>query len=517
VGEGGGQPVETVLVVDLGAQYAQLIARRVREARVHSEIVPADISPAEVSRRAPKGIILSGGPRSVYEPGAPKVDPGLYELGIPVLGICYGAQLLAQDLGGEVTMTGRGEYGPTDLRRCGPSLLLDGLTETDQVWMSHGDAIVAPPPGFTTGASTAQAPVAVMEDRGRQLYGVQFHPEVSHTAAGQAMLSRFLFEVSGCLGSWEPDSIVVRAVAAVRATVQGERALCALSGGVDSLVAAMLVRMAIGDRLHCVYVDTGFMRAGESEQVEAAFRAQFGEALTVVDGAERFLEAIAGLSDPEAKRKAVGEAFIRSFEEVARQRGDGAKFLVQGTLYPDVIESGSATAAKIKSHHNVGGLPERMGFSLVEPLRDLFKDEVRAVGAELGLAEDLIWRHPFPGPGLSVRVLGEVTPGRLEMCRQADAIVLEEIKRAGLYRQVWQAFAVVPEIRSVGVQGDGRTYGYPVVVRVVTSEDAMTADWAKLPYDVLESISSRIVNEVGGVNRVVYDITPKPPGTIEWE
>ena len=507
---------DTVLVVDFGAQYAQLIARRVREAHVYSEIVPASMSAADMLARHPKGIILSGGPKSVYADNAPTIDPGIYGTGVPVLGICYGAQLLTQQLGGEVAHTGTGEYGRTVLHRDRmPSVLMDEWPQASNVWMSHGDSIVGAPAGFRVTATTDEVPVAALEDGDRRVYGVQFHPEVVHTDRGQELLKRFLFDVCDCLPTWTHTSVIETAVEAVRSQV-GEQVLCALSGGVDSAVAAALVHKAVGDQLTCVFVDTGLMRAGEGEQVEAAFLRQFRVDLVHVKAEQRFFDALDGVTEPEAKRKIIGELFIRIFEEVAIEHQD-VKFLVQGTLYPDVIESGTSEAATIKSHHNVGGLPEDMDLELVEPLRLLFKDEVRSIGVELGLPEELVWRQPFPGPGLAVRIIGEVTSERVEILRRADQIVLEEVHRAGLDRELWQYFAVLPAIRSVGVMGDERTYAYPIVVRAVTSEDAMTADWARLPYDLLEQLSRRIIGEVAGVNRVVYDVTSKPPGTIEWE
>ena len=507
---------DTVLVVDFGAQYAQLIARRVREAHVYSEIVPASMTASEMLARGPKGVILSGGPKSVYAPSAPSVDVGLFASGVPVLGICYGAQLLTRLLGGEVARTGTAEFGRTPLLARAGSVLMDRWDPSTEVWMSHADSIVGAPEGFTVTAATAEVAVAAFEDPARGLYGVQFHPEVVHTKRGQELLRRFLFEVCECRPSWTHASLIESQVEAVRAQVGAGHVLCALSGGVDSAVAAALVHKAVGDQLTAVFVDTGLMRSGEGEQVEATFLKQFALDLVHVKASDRFFHALAGLTDPEEKRKAVGQLFIRIFEEVALERGD-ARYLVQGTLYPDVIESGTVDAAKIKSHHNVGGLPEEMDLELVEPLRLLFKDEVRAIGEELGLPAEIVWRQPFPGPGLAVRVVGEVTPERVEILRAADAIVLEEIRRAGLGDQLWQWFAVLPAVRSVGVMGDERTYAYPIVVRAVTSEDAMTADWARLPYEVLERISSRVINEVRGVNRVAYDVTSKPPGTIEWE
>jgi len=508
---------DRVLVVDFGAQYAQLIARRVREARVYSEIVPHGITAAQVAAMRPAALILSGGPASVHVEGAPSLDPAIYELGVPVFGICYGAQLIAQQLGGSVARTGRGEYGRTLLRLTGASsALLADLPSEHEVWMSHGDSIQAAPDGFDVTASTAEAPVAVLESRERRILGVQFHPEVAHTPRGQEVLEHFLFDVAGCRPTWTMASIIDTSVAAIRAQVGDAHVLCGLSGGVDSAVAAALVHRAIGDQLTCVFVDTGLMRAGEGEQVEETFRRQFHVDLVHVKAADRFLDALDGVEDPERKRKIIGELFIRVFEEVAADHSD-AGFLVQGTLYPDVIESGTRDAAKIKSHHNVGGLPSDMKFDLVEPLRSLFKDEVRLLGEQLGLPEEIVWRQPFPGPGLAVRIVGSVTRERVEVLRAADAIVTEEVKRAGLYRELWQSFAVLPAVRSVGVMGDERTYAYPIVVRAVTSDDAMTADWARLPYDLLAQISSRLINEVPGVNRVALDITSKPPGTIEWE
>jgi GMP synthase (glutamine-hydrolysing) len=462
----------------------------------------------------------------VHVEGAPTIDAAVYEAGVPVLGICYGAQLIAQQLGGEVARTGSGEYGRTGLEVTASSALFGDLPTTQDVWMSHGDSIVAAPPGFRVTARTAQVPVAALEDPERRVYGVQFHPEVAHTARGQEVLKHFLYDVCECRPSWTMTSIIEQSVEAVRAQVGAEKVICGLSGGVDSAVAAALVHKAVGDQLTCVFVDTGLMRMGEAEQVEETFRRQFNVDLVHVKAADRFIEALDDVIDPERKRKAIGETFIRVFEEVARDFKGGpgghptdrdARFLVQGTLYPDIIESGTSDAARIKSHHNVGGLPDDMQFDLVEPLRNLFKDEVRLMGEELGLPEEIVWRQPFPGPGLAVRIVGTVTAERLEVLRRADAIVTEEIKRAGLYRDLWQSFAVLPAVRTVGVMGDERTYAYPIVIRAVTSDDAMTADWARLPYDVLERMSTRLINEVPGVNRVAFDVTSKPPGTIEWE
>ena len=509
---------DTVLVLDFGAQYAQLIARRIRECHVYSEVVPFDVDPATVRARGARALVLSGGPSSVYEHGAPALDPRLLGLGIPVLGLCYGQQAMARALGGRVEPTGVREYGRTRLRADPEgSLLFRDLPAEQVVWMSHGDTVTAPPPEARVVAATDAAPVAGFEDPARGLYGVQFHPEVAHTERGLDLFKNFLYEAAGCRPNWTSVSIVEEQEAAVRAQVGTEGGvLCALSGGVDSSVAALLVHRAIGDRLTCVFVDTGLLRHGEAEQVEETFRRDFKVNLVHVKAADRFLQRLAGVTDPEAKRKAIGAEFIRVFEEVARDHGD-ARFLVQGTLYPDVVESGGRRTATIKTHHNVGGLPERMHLELVEPLRLLFKDEVRRVGTELGLPEDVVQRQPFPGPGLAVRIIGEVTAERLETLRAADRVVLEEVRRAGLDRVLWQWFAVLPAVRTVGVMGDGRTYAYPIVLRAVTGQDAMTADFARLPWEVLERISTRVVGEVPGVNRVAYDVTSKPPGTIEWE
>jgi GMP synthase (glutamine-hydrolysing) len=506
----------SVLVVDYGAQYAQLIARRVRECKVFSEIIPHETSAEEIEKKAPNGLILSGGPMSVYEEGAPGIDPAVFDLGIPVLGICYGAQLMARTLGGTVEHTGIREYGKTDLVVQEEGTLLDDLPLEQTVWMSHGDSVTTAPSGFKVLAHTAVSPVAAMEAPERGLYGVQFHPEVVHTPAGMEILKNFLYHGCDCLPTWTMSSIIEDSVAEIRARVGKEKIICGLSGGVDSSVAAVLVHKALGEQLTCVFVDTGMLRLKEAEEVVETFGRHHKMKLIHVDARERFLKKLEGVTDPETKRKTIGETFIRVFEEVARELKD-TTFLVQGTLYPDIIESGTKDAARIKSHHNVGGLPEDMDFELIEPLRALFKDEVRAVGEELGLPEEIVWRQPFPGPGLAVRIIGEVTAERLEILRKADAIVIEEIKRANLYREIWQSFAVLPCIKSVGVMGDGRTYAYPIVLRAVTSEDAMTADWARIPYEVLERISSRVINEVDGVNRVAYDISSKPPSTIEWE
>ena len=511
-----------VLVIDFGAQYAQLIARRVREARVFSEVIPHSASIDEIKERNPRAIVLSGGPSSVYEEGAPQLDPAVFDLDVPVFGICYGFQAMAQVLGGTVAHTGTSEYGRTELKVVGGDLH-EGLPGVQPVWMSHGDAVTEAPQGFTVVASSEGAPVAAFEDRARRLAGVQYHPEVLHSPHGQQVLSRFLHEFAGIESTWTAANIAESLVEQVRAQIGDGRALCGLSGGVDSAVAAALVQRAIGDRLTCVFVDHGLLRSGERAQVEHDFVAATGAKLVTVDVAEKFLGELAGVSDPETKRKIIGREFIRAFEgavsDAIGNSEDGIEFLVQGTLYPDVVESGGGSGtANIKSHHNVGGLPEDLTFTLVEPLRLLFKDEVRAVGRELGLPEEIVGRQPFPGPGLAIRIVGEVTSDRLDTLRRADAIAREELTAAGQDRNIWQCPVVLlADVRSVGVQGDGRTYGHPIVLRPVSSEDAMTADWTRLPYEVLERISTRITNEVPEVNRVVLDITSKPPGTIEWE
>jgi GMP synthase (glutamine-hydrolysing) len=516
-----------VLVVDYGAQYAQLIARRIREARVYSEIVPHDLGTDQILAKDPAAIVLSGGPSSVYAEGAPGLDPKLVEAGVPTFGICYGFQAMALALGGTVERTGLAEFGGTPLKvTAGDSTLFHGLPDQQSVWMSHGDAVTEAPEGFRVVASTDGAPVAAFEDVGRGLAGVQFHPEVLHSQHGQAVLEHFLYEVAGCQPTWTMANIIDEQVAAIRAQVGDKRAICGLSGGVDSAVAAALVQRAIGDQLTCVFVDHGLLRKGEAEQVERDFVAATGVQLKVVEVADRFLDALAGVTDPEDKRKVIGREFIRVFEQAAREvvadageQGESVEFLVQGTLYPDVVESGGGSgAANIKSHHNVGGLPDDLAFDLVEPLRTLFKDEVRRVGSELGLPDGIVQRQPFPGPGLGIRIVGEVTRERLEILRAADAIAREELTAAGLDNDIWQCPVVLlADVRSVGVQGDGRTYGHPVVLRPVSSEDAMTADWTRVPYEVLARISTRITNEVREINRVTLDVTSKPPGTIEWE
>ena len=515
-----------VLVVDFGAQYAQLIARRVREASVYSEIVPHTIPVAEMLAKKPAAIILSGGPSSVYEEGAPSIDPAIFSAGVPVLGICYGFQTMAHALGGTVGRTGTREYGHTEASVSGDSCLFDGTPDDQIVWMSHGDAVQGAPEGFTVTASTAETPVAAFESSERRLYGLQWHPEVGHSQFGQDALKNFLYKGAGIEPTWTAGSIVDEQVEKIREQVGDAQVICALSGGVDSSVAAALVHKAVGDQLTCFFIDHGLLRAGEREQVENDYARGMGIRVITCDESERFLSALAGVTDPETKRKIIGREFIRSFEAAQKQvieevgaAGGEVKFLVQGTLYPDVVESGGGEgAANIKSHHNVGGLPEDMTFELVEPLRTLFKDEVRAVGRELGLPDYLVNRQPFPGPGLGIRIIGEVTRERLDILRAADLIAREELTAAGLDQEIWQCPVVLlADVRSVGVQGDGRTYGHPIVLRPVSSEDAMTADWTRLPYDVLARISTRITNSVAEVNRVVLDVTSKPPATIEWE
>ncbi|PFG40512.1 GMP synthase (glutamine-hydrolysing) [Georgenia soli] len=515
-----------VLVVDYGAQYAQLIARRVREANVYSEIVPHTTPVDDILAKDPAAIILSGGPSSVYEEGAPVTDPELFDAGVPVLGICYGFQSMARALGGKVARTGTREYGGTVVKVEGNGELLAGSPTQQTVWMSHGDSVQEAPDGFDVLATSDGSPVAAFEDRRRRLYGMQWHPEVKHSVLGQEALERFLYDGAGLAPEWTPGNVIAEQVEAIRATVGSDRVICGLSGGVDSSVAAALVQKAVGDQLTCVFVDHGLLRAGEAEQVEQDFVAATGVNLKVVDASQTFLDALRGVTDPETKRKIIGREFIRAFEKAAREivaeagehEGE-VKYLVQGTLYPDVVESGGGEGtANIKSHHNVGGLPDDLQFELIEPLRTLFKDEVRAVGLELGVPESIVWRQPFPGPGLGIRIIGEVTADRLEILRAADAVAREELTRAGLDRDIWQCPVVLlADVRSVGVQGDGRTYGHPIVLRPVSSEDAMTADWSRLPYDVLATISNRITNTVPEVNRVVLDVTSKPPGTIEWE
>ncbi len=510
---------DAIAVLDFGSQYTQLIARRIREANVYARILPPHATAADLARLKPKGIILSGGPASVYQDGAPACEPEVFGLGVPVLGICYGMQLMTHVLGGSVAKAQRREYGRAQLTVTDSGdLVLQPLRYDPTVWMSHGDRIEKPPPGFEAIAWTDHSPFAAIRDARRRLYGLQFHPEVVHTPSGREIINSFLFKVCGCRPTWTPTAMVEQAIAEIQQVVGGESALCALSGGVDSSVAAVLAHRALGDRLTCLFVDTGLLRQGEAERVEATFRQAFKMRLVTVNAADRFFERLHGLTDPEQKRRMVGEQFIRVFEAEAERHGR-PKVLIQGTLYPDVIESRSTVgpSARIKTHHNVGGLPEKMAFKVVEPLRALFKDEVRRLGAELGLPDAIIRRQPFPGPGLAVRVLGEVTPARVALVRHADAIVEEEIRRAGLAEQVWQAFAVLLPVRTVGVMGDERTYDHVIAVRCVTSEDGMTADWARLPHDLLGTMANRIINEVRGVNRVVYDVSSKPPGTIEWE
>jgi GMP synthase (glutamine-hydrolysing) len=508
--------MDTVLVLDFGAQYSQLIARRVRECRVYSELIPYDTPIDEIKARKPKGLILSGGPASVYADDAPVIDPAIFELGVPVLGICYGMQLMAHTLGGTVTRTGKSEFGKTKLEVKKEVVLFNDLPHQQSCWMSHRDSVTAPPAGFEITATTASSPVAVMENRQRHMYGIQCHPEVAHTPYGTDVLKNFLFGPCHCTPEWTVVSIIEDAVASVRQQVGNQKVICGLSGGVDSSTAALLTYRAIGDNLTCIFVDHGLLRKNEAEQVIDAFENHFHVPLIHVQAEDRFLSKLKGITDPEQKRKIIGEEFIRVFEEEAKKLKD-TRFLVQGTLYSDVIESGTRDAARIKSHHNVGGLPVDIGLELVEPLRQLFKDEVRNVAEELGLPDNLVWRQPFPGPGLAIRIIGEVTRERLEILREADYILQEEVRRAGLYRELWQSFCILPAIKSVGVMGDERTYAYPIILRAVTSKDAMTADWARLPYNLLETVSNRIINEVPGVNRVALDISSKPPSTIEWE
>jgi GMP synthase (glutamine-hydrolysing) len=510
---------ETVAVLDFGSQFAQLIARRLRELNVYSELLPHDTPMPELERRGVKAVILSGGPSSVYDENAPKADPALWSGRIPVLGICYGLQLMAHELGGEVVPSAKREYGPATVSLTDADGLFAGIEREQPVWMSHGDSILRPPAGFRATAQTDASPYAGLADPGRNLYGIQFHPEVVHTPVGREVLRNFVVGIAGMRQSWTPANLVETTVAEIRERVGEGHVICALSGGVDSAVAATLVHRAIGDQLTCIYVDHGLMRKRESELLRVTFERDLGMKLVMVDARDRFLARLAGVEDPEEKRRIIGDEFIRVFEEEAAKLGQ-IDFLTQGTLYPDVIESTTAetkTAQKIKTHHNVGGLPPDMRFRLIEPLRYLFKDEVRKVGTELGLPEAMVQRQPFPGPGLAIRIIGEVTAERLDTLREADWIVIDEIKAAGLYRSVWQSFAILTPVRSVGVMGDGRTYANVVAVRAVTSDDGMTADWARLPYEVLAKISSRIVNEVAGVNRVVYDVSSKPPATIEWE
>ena len=510
-----------VLVVDFGAQYAQLIARRVREANVYSEIVPSHITAAEVTAKNPAAIVLSGGPASVYADHAPKFDADILKLGIPVFGICYGFQAMAAALGGVVSQTGKSEFGRTEVKVESTSKIFSSLPAVQSVWMSHGDAVTEAPAGFTICAVTADTPIAAFEDAIGKIAGVQFHPEVLHSEHGQAILKNWLVNIAGCQTDWTTGNIAENEITKAKALIGGKRVICGLSGGVDSAVAAAIIQRAVGSQLTCVFVDHGLLRSGESEQVQRDFVAATGIDLVVVDAVDQFLGALAGVTDPETKRKIIGREFIRSFEKAARDiaAGGDVEFLVQGTLYPDVVESGGGTGtANIKSHHNVGGLPDDLKFTLVEPLRTLFKDEVRQVGLELGLPEEIVWRQPFPGPGLGIRIIGEVTRERLDLLRHADLIAREELKAVGLDREIWQCPVVLlADVRSVGVQGDGRTYGHPIVLRPVSSEDAMTADWSRVPYETLEKISTRITNEVREVNRVVLDVTSKPPGTIEWE
>lgn len=511
-------PYDTVLVIDFGAQYAQLIARRIRECKAYSEILPHDVPIAEIRKRRPIGLILSGGPSSVYEEGSPELNPALLDLGVPVLGICYGQQAMAVALGGEVRRTGTREFGSRDLLvKARSSPLFNGLPDSLAVWMSHGDVVTKAPVGFRTLAATHDSPIAAFENLDRGLFGVQFHPEVLHTNHGTDLLKNFLYEICSARRTWTNVSIIEQTITDIRQRVDDEQIICGLSGGVDSAVAAVLVHKAVGDQLKCVFVDHGLLRKNEAEQVVETFNRNLHIDLIHVKAEDRFLAKLAGISDPEVKRKAIGEEFIRVFEDVTAAELSQARFLVQGTLYPDIIESGTKSAQKIKSHHNVGGLPDNMQFELVEPLRNLFKDEVRSIGVELGLPDEIVSRQPFPGPGLAIRIIGEVTAEKLEIVREADAIVRDELRKDRRTRNCWQAFALLLDVRTVGVMGDGRTYAHPIVIRAVTSEDAMTADWARIPHEILEKMASRIIAEVPGVNRVAYDITSKPPATIEWE
>jgi GMP synthase (glutamine-hydrolysing) len=507
---------ETVVVIDFGAQYSQLIARRIRECHVHSEVMSHNTPLTEIIARKPRGIIFSGGSASIDEPDAPKVDPKVFEAGVPILAIGYGMQLMAHLLGGRVRRPGRREYGQTTVSVNVNADLFKDIGPDTVCWMNRGDGVEMLPEGFQTAAQAENVPIAAFVNPEKRLYGIQFHPEAAHTEQGMEMLRNFLFNICGCRGEWSMESFIEAQVAAIRDKVGAGKVLCALSGGIDSSVAATLVHRAVGDQLTCVFVNHGLLRKGEPEGVIRTFREQFKVKLVYVDAAERFLAKLQGITDPEAKRKIIGGEFIRVFEEEAAKLGK-IDFLVQGTIYPDIVESGTATAATIKSHHNVGGLPDDMEFELIEPLRDLFKDEVRVVAGELGLPEEIVWRQPFPGPGLGIRVIGAITKEKLDILREADAIITEEVRRAGLYRDIWQVFAVLPTLRSVGVMDDARTYAYPIILRAVTSTDGMTAEWVRFPPDVLERIASRVVGEVEGVNRLLYDLTSKPPGTIEWE